>query len=457
MNDNDVTARAAAPPPASSRAADEIDLLAYARACWRHRYALLIVGLVVATLTYVINRRMTPTYEVTFRLMASEPRIGNEPEPASNVVAFRELVESPNLIASLLEEFQLDRPPHNLTPQEFIEGHLSVDVIRDSTIIVVAVRLTDQETLVRLARRYAARVVETAQALNTEGIDFTAKRIKEQRDAALARLAEADRALQDYREQAQVELLERDVDTMLERRPEALDLAVQIQAARARVRQGEEELARHERTRNVRRSVDSLPQDDVAGDGARERRPRPAAPVAGTEPRPAGAPPPPPPTPRAPARSPADPEPEDLRIRSELLDPYVNPVHDAVARDLASARTRLAALEQQRNELVKRLKLDAPAAEALTRLYVAQAQLATLRRDQEIARDAYLNAANKYEDARLQSSVRTPRLHILDAALPPDRPVAPRALRNTLAATLIALTIAAIAAIVRERPRATAS
>ena len=399
-----------AAPREREQPSDEIDLLAYAAVCWRYRYVLLAIALVVGIATYAINRRMAPTFETHFRLMGTEPGLADAPADRLNVVAFRELVQSPTEVAALVSEFGLDREPHGLTPQEFLNGHLDVELIRDSTIIDVSVRLkNDPDLLVKVARRYAERIVETAQRLNTEGIDYTAERIRKQRDGALERLNKAERAYEDYQRSAQVELLQEDVNTLLDRRPEALDLNVRIQGARARLQQAEAELAKQERVRTDRRGVDS-----VAG---------------------------------SPGRTGERPAPPDMKIRSELLDPYVNPVYEALQRDVSTYRVQLAGLEQERKELVSRLDLDAPSAAKLNRLYQVESALDGLAREREIAREAYRNAANKYEDAKLQSTLRSPRLQILDAALPPDAPVAPRAMRNTAAAILFALTIGAIAVI----------
>jgi uncharacterized protein involved in exopolysaccharide biosynthesis len=403
-------------PATQAPGGDEIDLLEYAGTWWRYRYVLVAVAVVVAAVTNAINRHITPTWETTFRLMGTATGLEDGTTSRLSIIAFRELVESPTQAAALIEEFGLAGPPHNLTPEKFLGGHVDVEVITDSTIIEVAVRLKDRDLLVKLARRYAEGVVETAQRINTEGIDYTAERIRKERDAALERLTGTERAVEDYQRRTQIELLRKDVDTMLERRPDALDLNVRIQGARARLKQAEAELAKQPRVREVRRGVDSVASTAPPGD---------------------------------PSKAPAP----DIRISGALLDPYVNPVYEALSRDVSQYRTELAALEQERKELVGRLQLDAPTAARLTRLYEAESALETLARNRDIARDAYLSAARQYENARLQSTVRSPRLQILDAALPPDAPVGPRALRNTAAAVLIALTLAAIAVITFEASR----
>lgn len=186
---------------AAGRPGDEIDLLAYVETCWRYRYVLLALVLLTGAVTWLVNLRLAPTYEVVFRLMASEPRVGGEPAREESVVQYREFVESQTIAAGLLEEFGLNAPPHNLTPRSFLDDHVAVEIIRDSTIVRVAVRLKDRELLVRLAQRYAERVVEVAQRLNTEGLDYTTEQIRRQRDAALERLSEAEEALRAYQQQ----------------------------------------------------------------------------------------------------------------------------------------------------------------------------------------------------------------------------------------------------------------
>lgn len=428
--------RERAPEPSGSASGDEIDLLAYAAVCWRYRYILLVLALVVAVTTYAINRNIAPTYEVTFRMMASESKLGDEPARAVSVASFRELLQSQSLAATILDEFKLTSPPYDLTPRRFLASNVDIDAIPDTAIIRVAVRLRDPEVLVRLANRYADAVVNLAQKLSQEEMVYTKDRIKLEADAAQQRLAQAADALKTFQRRTQIELLRKDVDSLLVGGPDALALSVQIEGERARLQQVERELSNQEPIRDARRTVDgvsplrplpALPAPvelPAAADGA---RPAPAADAA----KPATG---------AAVRKPEPSEPQDLRLRSDVLNPYVNPVYEALSRDVADARSRLAGLERQRKELVDRLKLDAPSAEKLNRLYEAEAELARLTRERDLTRASYLSAATKHEEARLQITMRSPRLQVLDGALAPDRPVAPRSLRNTIAATLITLT-----------------
>src|SRR5688572_2296979 len=57
---------------------DDIDLIAYARSIWRYRAVLCAAALIAAIVTYAVNRRMTPIYEVTLRLIAFEPPLDTD-------------------------------------------------------------------------------------------------------------------------------------------------------------------------------------------------------------------------------------------------------------------------------------------------------------------------------------------------------------------------------------------
>jgi uncharacterized protein involved in exopolysaccharide biosynthesis len=466
---------AATRPPERSAAGDDIDLLAYAATCWRYRYLVLGVVLVVAIVTYAVNRSITPTYEATFRLMASAPKVGDVATPTVSVTAFRELVESQSMAAAIVDEFKLNAPPHSLTAGQFLANRVSVETIPDTTIIGVSIRLTDPDLVVRVANRYAERVVELARQLNVGDAEYATRMIRQELDAAATRLVAAEAAMEEFKHRTQIELLRTDVDTLLLRRPEVLDLTVQIESERARLRQIEAELLKQDRVRQVPRSVNAVPPLEPLETPIAPKRnepsitspAKPGLPQGQADTRETAAATPPG---QAPAeeqqkpsqRTPFEPAANDAKpldepqIRGELLNPYINPVYELLQRDVANSRTRLAGLEEKRKALVAGLKLGTPAAAALNRLYEAEAGLADVTREYDLARAAHKNAATRHEDARLQIAVRSARLQILDHALPPDHAVAPRVLRNTAAASLIALTLAIVAVLVFDASRSRA-
>ena len=463
--------------PVTIRPGDEINLAEYVATAWRYRWVIVGVVLLTALITYFVNRQITPTYEVTVRMLATESQVVDDTtRRALSVARFRELLESPSLVAGVLQEFDLTAPPYRLTPQRFLADHLAVQEIPDTGILRASIRLTDPVKLLKLANKYALDAVNLAERLNRDETKYAREQLKGQADQAKARLNEAEKELEAFRRQAQIELLRKDVEAILEHRPDVLALQVDIETERAQLRQAEVELSKQERVRDVRRSLDTLPdtpvkpappkkttpEEEKDGKGPLwtppTATPQRAKPPAGSDRgregdvknREAEAAK----TPTSRRTTEAAPAPAvPLPLRSELNDPYVNPVYEVLSRDVAQSRARLAGLERRRQQLVSDLKMAAPSSTKLETLYRAETQLAHLTGEYEVARNAYMNAAQKYEDARLQITVRSPRLQILDSALPPDHPVLPHIRRNVAAASLLALTLSVIAVLFFDSSR----
>jgi len=485
---------------AAARPGDEIDLVQYAATSWRYRWVILAAVLLVVGVTYLVNRQLTPVYEVTVRMLATESQVNDDAIVRGlNVKRFRELLESPSLVASVLADFNLSAPPHNLGPRRFLDRNLTVSEVTDTGILLARIRLTDPDTLVKLANDYADKAVALAAQLNTDETSYARGTIKGQLDEARNRLTQAEINLEEFRKKTQIELLRKDVDAMLEHRPEVLSLQVDIESERAQLQQAEIELAQQERVRDARRSIDNLPDAPVA-----QRAPKPVDPNVRTGTNPAwdqpftpgvqAAVPPPsgtgptisgdmpsprgtagpqrgrgapgipdvpepsrerisPPAAERPSARQSPPPSTGLQLRSELNDPYVNPVYEVLARDVAQSRARLSGLERRRQQLSSALKLSAPTNAKLDALYRAETQLARLTSEYHVARTAYTNAASKFEEARLAITLRSPRLQVLDKAFAPEEPVAPKIARNVVAAAMLALMISIAATLLYDSSR----
>ena len=275
------------------------------------RYVLLGITLAVAGVTWLINTRITPTYEVNSGLLPSASKVNHSVSQDVNVAASRELLESQSLAAALLEEFKLTDAPYNLTPRKFLADHVSVRLIPATTMLDVSVRLTDPDLLVKVANRNAARIVDLAERLNSGDAEYVRQGIKQEL-ASLKRLNAAEAELAKFQAATQIELLRSDVNAMLMRRPEALDLTVQIDGERARLKQAEAELGKQERVRDLPSaitSVDTLWPPAASGRPVEPSRPGTAA---GDKPS----------------------------------SPCINPLYEVLQRGVADARTRLAGLDR---------------------------------------------------------------------------------------------------------------
>jgi uncharacterized protein involved in exopolysaccharide biosynthesis len=58
-----------------------------------------------------------------------------------------------------------------------------------------------------------------------------------------------------------------------------------------------------------------------------------------------------------------------------------------------------------------------------------------------------VDVSKRYEQARLQVAGRSAQLQLMDAALPPDRPVSRHVVRNTAFALVVGFMLTAIAAL----------
>jgi uncharacterized protein involved in exopolysaccharide biosynthesis len=220
------------------------------------------------------------------------------------------------------------------------------------------------------------------------------------------RLSQAEQRLESFKRQAQLELLRKDVDALLGQRGALLALLVDIQAEKARLSQAEALLKGKEKIETLKRSIDT---DPAAMEAAR----RGAGDSGSVLP---------------------------LQLRNE----FVNPVYESLDQVIATSQTRLAGLEKQKSELVDVRRLDADQQAKLTLLYEREMELSRLQTEYDLSKEVYVDVAKRYEQARLQVAGRSAQLQVMDSALPPDRAISPRVLRNTAAALVLGFMLTVI-------------
>jgi uncharacterized protein involved in exopolysaccharide biosynthesis len=376
---------------------DEIDLMHYVLVLWRHRLVI-VLGALLCALAAFVSGKLTPrTYEAIAKLIVSPPKTGAVADimPTVSVATFRALVENRSLGAAIVQEFGLSREPHRVTPDNFITTRVKVEMIRDTSVIVVKVRLWDRELAAKVANRLARAAVQLAQQLNQEEIVSARDIINAQLDQSKKRLDQAEQRLEDFRRRAQIELLRKDVDALLGQRGALLALLVEIQAEQARLSEAQAQLASRGRIDTLKRSIDT---DSAAMEAART----------GTD--------------------------GGTVLPLQLRNEFVNPVYESLDEVIASSRTRLAGLEKQKSELIDVRKLDRDQQAKLSLLYKQEMELSRLQTEYDLSKAVYVDVATRDEQTRLQVAGRSAQLQIMDAALPPDRPIAPKVLRNTVIA-----------------------
>lgn len=408
---------------------DDVDLRQYLQMLWRRRI-LLVAGTIVAVFVGLgIVWFTPPTYEASVTLARiSTLRIADEGR-SEGALSFRALIENRRLAEQVIKEFSLDAEPYGFTPVSFVNNAVRVEDLDEGAMILAKVRLPYSPDLAaRAANRLAEGAVELNRVMNqAEGAaarDF----IKVQLDESRTTLDAIEGRLIDTRQRAQIGAVEADVEAMLDSRRQFLTMSVEIEGEKAKLAKAEQELSRRERLLSVPRAVDA---STVLLDATRQRQSADATASAsrGTQ----GS------RPEVKAPPPLEP----LNLRSE----FINPVYEALDYQVATSRTRLASLQEQERRLRSVIHSGSARHPMLSNLYSRQVELVRLEVEYELAKQNYSDLSRKYEQARIQVASRTSQLKIIDPAMRPERPIAPRPLRTIAIAATIGLFIAVVVAL----------
>lgn len=390
---------------------DSIHLMSLVLTVWRWRWWVLAATLVTAGAAFGIGLKTPPTYEATVKLVVTQPRppSPNEAMPAIGVATYRALIENQSLAAKVIKEFKLDGAPWRMTPEDFLEGRLSVETVAESGVVMLRVRMPSADLAARVANRLGQLSVELAQRLNQDESVRARDSIAAQLDEARKRLDETQTRLEAFRKQSQIEALRKDVDTALGQRAGLLPLLVEIQAEKARLAMAETQLASRERIGSLKRTIES---DPGLTEAARE--------ATGGQRSLLG-----------------------LATKNEFL----NGVYEGLDQQVVSSRTRLSGLEKQKAELIDVRKLDASQLSFLNTLYARESELARHQTEFDLARAIYVDVSTRYEQARLLVAGRSAQLQVVDDALPPTHPTGSSVFRGTVLAAIVGFLVSAMAAI----------
>ena len=366
------------------------------------RYWLLVLGVAVAAaiVVFLVSSSRAPVYEASSRLLVSPPKTGDQNRSSTSLGTYQTLISNQSLILEVLRELGLTEPPYALTTGEALQRSVSVAAVGTDTIMITA-RISNAALAAQLANRLAERSVRVGKQVVEEDVDA----IKRQVDDSHERLEAAEGRLLAYRKRAQLEAISAEVFVLVDERAKLLPLLVEIEAERARIRQTEAELARHQSVR--------------------------------TEDSPAG-------VPVTPGSTGAEPRPAQSSLEKQRPEAALTG-YEALTQQLADSRTRLSELESQRAEILRATDLTKHGAKKLNELYTSEAELKRLETEANFATEVYLSVAKQYEDARIQLAGLGPQLQVLDLAVPPSRPVSPRPLRDTAVAALVAAVLASAA------------
>jgi uncharacterized protein involved in exopolysaccharide biosynthesis len=402
--------RSAVPTPSS-------DSLEYLRLAWRRRHVTIVAALVLAAAGAAVSLVAPRRYEASVTVAVMTSRLTPQTETAPGAVAdFIPVVSSYAAAAPVVKEFKLDAPPRLITTSTFLREVLTVRPIELTKLVRVVVELDDPDLAAKVSNRLVENAIALSRAVNDRELTWVASDLQRLLGEAEARMKDAERRYDEYRRTAQLELLKKDVDTLLLQRALFKNLMVDIEAERGKVVQGEAELAKRERITTLKRSIDD---DPALLATAQERR-----------------------------------QPQEDVLGLELKSDFVSNVYENIDAHLAESRARLSSLERQRDELLKGARVGGGELARLNELYARESELSRLELERTIARKTFEDVSGRFQTARLQAVGRTSQAVVVDAAVPPDRPVSRLLARNIvlgLAAGLFVGLVVAATDLLRRR------
>ena len=413
------------PAAGARRDWDEDDLgpAWYVVALQRWWVLLVIAALVGGVIAYWYASRRPLRYQGVTTLLVVPP---SQPGGAQlNPATFQAIVENRTLASQVIDELNLQ---NTLTPQGFVEGALAVEEIRGTNIVKVKVTLADPKLAAEASRRLADKAILLAQQITQQGGASVQEQLQRHLTEAAGRMQKAERALLEYKERAQVDLIKEVADAQLKERADLLPLMIDIEAERARLSAAENEIkrqppvlqmARLPAAEDALRQVQSLPNSKRAAD-----------------------------TTAKPERSPGEREVDTQQL--DLTNPFVNPVYQTLDFQIATTRTRIAALEKQRDEVINVRKLGGNELTQLAELYRREIHQARLQANYDLAMKVHGDLALRYEQSRTAPVGNTSQLQVVDRAFPPDGPVARKRVQNGVLGAGMGLVGSALIALLWE-------
>ena len=365
---------------------DDLGPAWYVLALQRWLMPILLVALVSGLIAFGVASSQPLRFEgVTTLLVVPPSQGGAQVNPAT----FRAIVENQSLALEVLDELRL----RDITPHRFLERALSVDEIRGTNIVKVRVTLGNPQLAAEASRRLAQKAILLAQRITQQEGTSVQDQLKRYLGEATQRMQQSERDLLEYKQRAQIALLQEDTVAQLQKRSDLLQLVIDIEKERARLAAAETEIQRQQPLLKSMRNPAaeealqrSLPVDKGAVDAQ----------------------------------------------QLDLTNPYVNPVYQTLDFQIATSRTRIASLEKERDQLVNVKKIGGKELADLSELYRRQAEQDRLQANYDLASKVHDDLALRYEQSRTLPVGNTSQLQVIDQALPPDNPVARKRVQRAI-------------------------
>jgi uncharacterized protein involved in exopolysaccharide biosynthesis len=398
------------------RLEDEVDFGVYARFLVRYWIPLVACALAGAVIGFAVAERRPTLYEAATTIIAHQ---GDAVVSAGTV---RALLQNGTLASQTLRETGLDKPPSSLSPQAFIADAFRVDEVPGTNFLRITVTLSDPRNAAIASTTLARKAVDFSRLVSQEQSIWVRSRVKEQLEAAAQRLTDAERQLLLYQNEAQLELLQQDTDSMLDGREHLLKLLGDIESEKGRLAAAEKDIRNYQAVLPLKRSTSS--EGARSGAATSENASVPNSPAATVDP--------------------------DTLNPTE---PVVNPIHQTLAVQIAMSRIRLAGLERERDEILSARKLGRDRVSKFSDLHRRELELARVQGNYDLAKQVHDALALRYEQAPIESLNKMVNLQVVDEAIQPDRPKTKKRAETSTLGMAIGLVLGALGAIAWESQR----
>lgn len=223
----------------NQRYEDDLDLLRYGRFLAAYWLLLLVGTMVGAAAALAVAWRAPVRYQATSTVsVAANGTTALALSPATSRALFANL----SLVGETIEELQLNRD--GLTPQAFIEDALNLQPVPTTNLLKVSVSLPDPTKARLAAGTLSQKAVHLSRRLDQEGAVAGRDAFKKQMDEAAQRLDSAQDRLLKFQSTAQVDMLQAQTDSKIERRYQMSKVAIELESEKARLASMERELSR---------------------------------------------------------------------------------------------------------------------------------------------------------------------------------------------------------------------
>lgn len=400
--------------------ADETSLMDYLKVLWKWKKLIIGGTLLCMILAAIISLLMPKVYRATALLFIADPKIGgNEGVRLPSIETYVGIIKSQTVAKEVLKKFSLDKPPHNLTFEDLIDGMISVTPIKGTNLIRIEVEYTDPEKARDIANAMAISAVELNKALNEDETIKSRDFLKTQLDEASQALAKAEQELLAFKETSGIAKLRKDIEILLEEKrrieigigegekeradPGLLGIDRAIEEKNAVV----EVLARRlENEKKILELSRSITDDAMMQEIIKETSNLSISALLG------------------------------IQVKNE----QVNPLHQALEPILVEARSNLEGLKAKKAILVADLGgVEKQLADLQKELAQKEMKLENLTRTYELNKEIYKSLKQRFDEARIQFASKTQELKLVDSAIIPGNPIKPNKKMNVLTTGAVAL------------------